>query len=128
MRREALMILGIGAIVTGLAPIAQAQSTLPSNSNGSSVTLSGESLQTVENRTLSDDYQKFFNGTTQILGNDVESDTTSPNQSPPTYSINQELELVVGDTLNSGDPLNLFPRDGEPGDPQRVKLQVPLGE
>ena len=128
MRREALVVLAIGAIVTGLAPLAQAQSGIPSSSNDSSVTLSGESLRTVENRSVSDDYQRFFEATSQRGQDNNGSLPNKPNQAGAGFTINQQFQLVVGDTLNSGDPLNLFPRDGEPGDPQRVKLQVPLSE
>ena len=127
MRREALVVLGIGAIIAGGTPIAQAQSRMPSNSNNSAVTLSGESLRTVENRTVSDDFRSFFPGNSQNSENGNQSQPTGNNQSQPSLELNNRIQVVVGDTLNSGDALDLFPNTGDAGDRQRVKLQVPLG-
>ncbi len=125
MKREALVILGIGAIVAGGIPMAQAQSGMPYNSNNSAVTLSGESLRTVENRTVSDDYRSFFPGNSQNSQNG-NAQPTGNNSSQPSLELNNRLQIVVGDTLNSRDPLDLFPNTGDAGDRQRVKLQVPL--
>lgn len=126
MRREALVVLGIGAIVAGGIPIAQAQSGMPYNSNNSAVTLSGESLRTVENRTVSDDYRSFFPGNSQNSQNGNQAQPAGNNSSQPSLELNNRLQVVVGDTLNSSDPLDLFPNTGDAGDRQRVKLQVPL--
>jgi len=125
---KTLVILGIGVVVAGLAPLAQGQSSPSaelSNSDDDSVTLSGESLRTVEGRTLSGaDYQYFSPEVSPVTG-DVEAVS---NDSQPSFRINEELELVVGDTLDSREALDLFPNAGEPGDPERVKVQVELGQ
>ncbi len=126
MKREALVVIGIGAIVAGGIPIAQAQSRMPYNSNNSAVTMSGESLRTDENRTVSDDYRSFFPGNSQNSQNGNQAQPTGNNGSQPNLELNNRLQLVVGDTLNSSDPLDLFPNTGDAGDHQRVKLQVPL--
>ncbi|MGQ4648514.1 hypothetical protein [Lyngbya aestuarii] len=127
---KTLVILGIGAVVAALAPLAHGQSSTPtklSNSDDDSVTLSGESLRTVEGRRLSgSDYQYFSPEASQVTG-DVEAVNDN---SQPSFRINEDLnlELVVGDTLNSREALDLFPNAGEPGDPERVKVQVELGQ
>ena len=123
MRRHTLVVLCLTTAVFGLAPFAQAQSDAPFNSNENSVTLSGESLRTVERRSLSNDYRSFFNNSSRIV-----SDEARANSADSGFAINDRLQLVVGDTLTSSDPLDLFPAVGEEGDVQRVKLQVPLGE
>ncbi|HBE21149.1 MAG TPA: hypothetical protein DDW51_27050 [Cyanobacteria bacterium UBA11367] len=126
MRRAALVISGIGAIVAGVTPIAQAQSGMPSNSNNSAVTLSGESLRTVENRSVSDDSRYFFPGNSGNSQNGNQAQPTGIDESQPSLQLNNNLQIVVGDTLDSGDPLDLFPNTGDAGDSQRVKLQLPL--
>lgn len=123
MRRHTLIVLGITAAVFGLAPLTQAQSDVPFSSNQNSVTLSGESLRTVERRSLSNDYRSFFNNNSSIA-----QDEAGVNSTDSGFAINSRLRIVVGDTLNSGDPLDLFPAVGEEGDVQRIKLQVPLSE
>ncbi|MEQ8756783.1 MAG: hypothetical protein RID09_25135 [Coleofasciculus sp. G1-WW12-02] len=123
MRRHTLIVLGITAAVFGLAPLTQAQSDAPFSSNENSVTLSGESLRTVERRSLSNDYRSFFNTNSPIA-----PDEAGVNSTDSGFAINDRLRIVVGDTLNSGDPLDLFPAVGEEGDVQRLKLQVPLSE
>lgn len=110
MKRHTLVVLSITTTVFGLAPLAQAQSDSPFSANDNSVTLSGESLQTVQRRSLSNDYLSFFNS------------------ADSSFAISDRLRIVVGDTLTSGDPLDLFPAVGEEGDVQRLKLQVPLSE
>ncbi|HBB35540.1 MAG TPA: hypothetical protein DDZ80_22005 [Cyanobacteria bacterium UBA8803] len=128
MRPEAIVVLGIGVVVVGLAPPALAQSSTPSSLNDSSVTLSGESLRTIESRTVSGDYKTFFNESSRVAQNEVEANVPGGNSSNPGVRLNDRLQIVVGDTLNSETPLDLFPPNGEPGDPQRVKLEVPLGQ
>lgn len=123
MRRHTFIVLGITAAVFGLAPLTQAQSDVPS-SNQNSVTLSGESLRTVERRSLSSDYRSFFNNNSSSMTQD-EAGVNSPDSG---FAINDRLRIVVGDTLTSSDPLDLFPAVGEQGDVQRLKLQVPLSE
>ncbi|MBE9125860.1 MULTISPECIES: hypothetical protein [unclassified Coleofasciculus] len=128
MRRKTLVILGIGIAIVGLAPIAQAQSGRRSDSSDSSVTLSGESLRTVENRSLSNDYGAFFNGALEAADGDADSEPSPTNQSPSGFRINDQLRLVVGDTITTEDDLNLFTNPAELGDSQRVKLEVPIGQ
>lgn len=124
--RQLLFILGIPVIVTGYSVTAHAQSNLtPASSNA--VTLSGNSLRTVEGRGIIRDYQNFFNGTlpttqTNSVTN-VGRITTSPQ--PPLIG-NQPAE-VVGDTLNTDTPLLLFPARSDAADAEKVKLQLQLG-
>ncbi|EDX73455.1 hypothetical protein MC7420_3629 [Coleofasciculus chthonoplastes PCC 7420] len=123
MRRHTLVVLSITTAVFGLVPLAQAQSDSPFSANDNSVTLSGESLRTVQRRSLSKDYRSFFNTNSPIA-----PDAAGVNSTDSSFAISDRLRIVVGDTLNSGDPLDLFPAVGEEGDVQRLKLQVPLRE
>jgi len=128
MIRKTLVVLGIGALVAGFAPIAQAQSGRPSQSDDSSVTLSGASLRTVENRTIANDYQSFFNGTPQVAGNNSGANVGRLTESPSQPLLSDQVDVIVGDTLNSQNNPTSFSPAGELGDTQRVKVQVQLGE
>jgi len=123
MRHHTFLVLSIITTVFGLAPLAQAQSSQPFRSNDNSITLSGESLRTVERRSFSNDYRSFFNNNSSLV-----PDETGVSAEDSSIAISDRLQIVVGDTLNSGDPLDLFPAVGEEGDVQRLKLQVPLQE
>lgn len=127
MVRKTLAVLGIGAVVAGFASVAQAQSAMPSGSSDSSTTLSGDSLRTVESRTLSGDYRTFFRGTVPVAEGAVDGNATDDSKSPEGFQLENGLEVVVGDTLDSRESLNVFTNPGEPGDRQRVKVQLQLG-
>lgn len=128
MIHKTLVVLGIGALIAGFAPIAQAQSGKPSHSDNSSVTLSGASLRTVENRSIADDYQSFFNGRGTVTGDNSEGNVGRITETLSKPLINDQVEVVVGDTLNSQNNPTSFSPAGELGDTQRVKVQVQLGE
>lgn len=128
MSNKLLSILVGTALAVGLAPVALADSIPTSSSENSSVTLSGESLRRVSPRNASDDFGNFFLGTSSIGQTGTETEDESADSSGGGFQINNQLELVVGDTLDSRESLNLFPLESEPGDSQRVKLQVDLGE
>ncbi|MBD0362039.1 MAG: hypothetical protein ICV55_04545 [Coleofasciculus sp. C3-bin4] len=132
MIRQTLVVLGIGAVVAGVAPIADAQSAMPSSSDNSSVTLSGRSLRAIESRTLADDYQNFFNGTSQVGQTNSVTNigrlTQSQKNSPLSNVLSDQVDVVVGDTLTPDAPLTSFPSSGDEGDRNRVRLQLQLGE
>lgn len=128
MNNQLLSILAGTVIAVGLAPVALADSSQDSSSEKNSVTLSGESLRTVSPRSASNDFGNFFLGTSPIGQTGTETEGEAANLSGEGFQINEQLELVVGDTLDSREDLNLFPLESEPGDSQRVKLQVDLGE
>lgn len=119
MIRQILLVSGIGAVVVGLASTANAQSTPPSTSNNGSVTLSGQSLRTVENRSIDSDFQIFFNDNSQTSQN--------AQGTPSSLSNENRLNVVFGDTLNPNTPFT-FPNSGDVGDSERVKLQIQVGQ
>jgi hypothetical protein len=136
MIRESLVVLGIGALVVGLVPKVYAQTTLPGSSNNS-VTLSGESLRTIEGRNVSGDYQNFFTGTSSDTSQPSQGNSAtnigrlrqSPQRSPLNSILNNDkVDVVFGDTLNSQDELADFSASGDQGDSDRVKLQFQLGQ
>jgi hypothetical protein len=132
MIRKTLIILGIGAIVTGLAPIAQAQSPQPSNAGNEAVTRSGNSLRAVESRTLADYNRTLLNGTSSGSQNNslinIGRLTQSRKTSPISDVLNDRVDVVFGDTLKAPATINSFPSAGDAGDGERVKLQLQLGE
>lgn len=136
MIRESLIVLGIGAVVVGLASKVYAETT-PSSSNNNSVTLSGESLRTIEGRDVSGDYQNFFTGTSSDTSQPSQGNSAtnigrlrqSPQRSPLSSILNNDkVDVVFGDTLNSQDELADFSAPGDQGDSDRVKLQFQLGQ
>ena len=137
MMRESLVVLGIGAVVAGLAPKVYAQTPPSSGSNNSSVTLSGESLRTIEGRKVSGDYQNFFTGTSSDTSQPSQGNSAtnigrlrqSPQRSPLNSILNNDkVDVVFGDTLNSQEDLADFSAPGDRGDSDRVKLQFQLGQ
>lgn len=132
MIRQTLVLLGIGALTIGLAPIAQAQTTSPSRSNSGSATLTGESLQTVESRSVSGDFRNFFTGRQQAVQGNAETVgrlTESRQNSPVGGILGNDIDVTFGDTLNSSrnSPVP-FSAPGDQGDNDRVRLQIPIGE
>jgi hypothetical protein len=132
MIRKTLIILGIGTIVTGLAPIAQAQSPQPSRAGNEAVTLSGNSLRAVESRTLADYNRRISNGTSPGSPNNslinIGRLTQSRRTSPLNDVLNERVDVVFGDTLKAPATINSFPSAGDAGDSERVKLQLQLGQ
>lgn len=127
MIRQTLVILGIGAVVTGLASTAKAQSPSPSSSDNGSVTISGQSLRAVENRSITDDFRNFFNGTSQRGQTAGAGNVGSATSSPSGYSIGNGLDVTFGDTLNPDTPFT-YPNSGDVGDSERVRVQVQVGQ
>ncbi|MBC6480358.1 MAG: hypothetical protein GDA56_23845 [Hormoscilla sp. GM7CHS1pb] len=63
IRTQAQAVLAIAFVAVWCVPVAQAQSGRPSRQ--ADVTLSGESLRTIESRTTSSDYQRSFERSSQ---------------------------------------------------------------
>ena len=123
MIRRIFLVLGITTVIAGLAPIANAQSASSSNSNNSSVTLSGQSLRSVENRSISGDFQTFFSGTSQGGEYPVETNVGRLTQSPSKSPIGNGIEVIFDDTLNSSTPFT-YPNSGDTNDSRQVRLQI----
>ncbi len=132
MIRQTLVVLGIGAVVVGLAPAVQAQSTTPSSSDSSSLTLDGNSLRAVESRSIRQDFQTFFNGSSQAAQGNSQTNvgrlTQSAKSSPLSNVLSDQVDVVFGDTLNSQKGATSFPSPGDAGDTERVRLQLQLGQ
>lgn len=127
MLRQILIVSGIAVIATGYSSTAYAQSNVPSRSNRSTVTLSGDSLRTVESRAIINDYQNFFEGTLPTTQTNSVSNVGRLTTSPQRPLIgDQPVDVMVEDTLNTDRPLTSFP-SGDAGDTERVKLQLQLG-
>lgn len=125
MLRQILIVSGIVVIATGYSSTVYAQSSLPSRSNRSAVTLSGDSLRAVERRGIINDYQSFFNGTLPTTQTNFVTNVGRLTTSPPRPLIGDQ---PVEDTLNPNRPLTSFPSNGDAGATETVKLQLQLGE
>jgi len=86
----------------------------------------------IGSRTLADDYQNFFNGTSQVGQTNSVTNigrlTQSQKNSPLSNVLSDQVDVVVGDTLTPDAPLTSFPSSGDEGDRNRVRLQLQLGE
>lgn len=123
MIRRTLFILGITAVVTGLASTSNAQSPNSSSPNNSSVTISGQSLRSVENRSISNDFQTFFSETSQGGEYPVQTNVGRLTQPRSNNPLGDGLEVVVGDTLDPTTPFT-FPNGGYTNEGGQVRVQI----
>jgi hypothetical protein len=82
-------LLGVSLAVVGIAIPAQSQS----------VTLSGDSLRTVENRSINDDYLYFYSGGEAVEAN-IDFQDEASSASIPTSDLAGEQVSVFGEDLN----------------------------
>lgn len=120
---RALAVLAIASVAVWWTPVARAQSGRPSSQ--ADVTLSGESLRTIESRTTSSDYQRSFERASQPV--DPSTDL-SRRREENKLRIDERTEVVVDDLRDSGDSLNLFRVPGDVRDTKRVLLKIALGD
>ncbi|HEY9612404.1 hypothetical protein [Allocoleopsis sp.] len=123
MIRQILLALGTTAVVTGLASAANAQSARPTGSEPSSVTLSGQSLRQVENRSINGDFQTFFSGTSQGGEYPVQTNVGRVTKSPSTAPIGDGVEVIFDDTLDPSSAFS-FPNSGYTNDSGQVRVLV----
>ncbi len=124
IRTQAQAVLAIAFVAVWWTSVAQAQSGRPSRE--ADVTLSGESLRTIESRTTSSDYQRSFERASQP---GVEASTDlSRSREENKLRIDERTEVVVDDLRDSGDSLNLFRVPGDVKDSKRVLLKIELGD
>ncbi|NEP57109.1 MAG: hypothetical protein F6K31_08805 [Symploca sp. SIO2G7] len=121
MLRKTLVVLGIGAVATTIAPVAQGQSELPPRQNTGSITLSGESLSTVEGRSA----EEFFREQSEFPSdNNPEEYQNLSDAFQPIRGVN----LIYGNPIDFQDEYELFKPSGDINQTQRVNVEVPLGE
>ncbi|MBO1345984.1 MAG: hypothetical protein EBE86_000615 [Hormoscilla sp. GUM202] len=123
IRTSRQAVLAIASVAVWSVPVAQAQSGRPSRE--ADVTLSGESLRTIESRTTSSDYQRSFERASPPV--DASTDL-SRSREENQLRIDERTEVVVDDLRDSGDSLNLFRVPGDVRDSKRVLLKIELGD
>ncbi len=115
--------LGLSSIFIGLTPAVLAQPRLQPAPQSSETTLSGDSLRTVEDRTVDSDYQNLIGE-----GETAANSTRSGRSLGDTFrlKINRELEFITtpSDAQRQGNPLPLKPSDSGTG--SGVQLQLGL--
>lgn len=129
MKYRILTTLGILVATTGLANSVQAQPAVAINSQAEEFTRSGQSLSSIEPRTIKDDFEKFFleDSSTLVLNN--AEDVSSLNFNPgvgSTWGIAENVRLVVNQPLVEPTGVVSFRQDLPYDGVERVKLQVEL--
>jgi hypothetical protein len=112
MRHGILTALGVLTAVTGFATSVHAQPTAASNSNAGDVTLSGESLVGIQNRTAGKDSNRFFLGNSAtpapnrsgtvvntIESNNIETNNNLTTQQPGVLQISEDVQVVSNEPL-----------------------------
>ena len=106
MQNNIITAVGIFAIVTGLANSVQAR-PIESVSEIEDMNLSSSSALEFEDRTVADDYGKFFSSTTEINPiplNDVQSDSSvseifGDRQDAAVFQVNSQVDLLISEPL-----------------------------
>jgi hypothetical protein len=120
-------IFVLSAALVGFSQPTSAQSTSPSPDSNRPVTLSGDSLVDVENRTTQDDYRNFFSGNAPISvdGNDEAMPETAE---PVVFTVEDQYELIFDSQVEYPEYMNLFRSPGDTNSSQSVRVRFPVGE
>ncbi|MFB8798637.1 MAG: hypothetical protein U7126_31415 [Microcoleus sp.] len=115
--------LGLSSILIGLMPAVLAQPRLQPVAQSSETTLSGDSLRTVEDRTVDSDYQNFI-GQLETSGNSVRRDNRL--RDGFRLKIDREFEFITtpSDAQRQGNPLP--PKPSDSGTEAGVQIQLGL--
>ena len=115
--------LGLSSIFIGLTPAVFAQQRLQPAPQNSETTLSGDSLRTVEDRTVDSDYQNLI-GERETAANSTKRDGSLGDTFR--LKIDRELEFITtpSDAWRQGNPLPLKPSDS--GTEAGVQIQLGL--
>ncbi|MGE5656449.1 MAG: hypothetical protein ACM37W_07515 [Actinomycetota bacterium] len=121
MKNATITALGLSTILIGLVPVAQAQETTQQVPKTADVTLSGDSLRTVESRTIDSDYTNLI---AQPDGRLDLSDVRNADANGFRLKLNRELEVITtpSDAASQGNPLP--PRRLDSGSEAGVQLQL----
>jgi hypothetical protein len=115
-------VLGLNSMLLGLTPAVLAQPRAQMVSPNSETTLSGDSLRTVEDRTLDSNYQNWI-GEPETVGNSAVRGSRWGN----TFRIKNDRELqfitTPSDAQRQGNPLVPVPSDSGTG----AGVQIQLG-
>lgn len=130
MSYRAFLIFGIGTVIAGLSSLVQAQTIpIPSDPSNSDVTLSGESLTTVEGRTSTEDYEYFFPETAPPRSNGASALNTgqisiSAEEDFASF-LEKEYGVVIGDTIRYPEYMEIFRSSGDTNSTQSIRFKIP---
>lgn len=115
--------LGVSTLGVALTPVALAQSMPLQLSQAGATTLSGDSLRTVESRTVDSDYQEFI-GSPEMQG--VSEGTADAQGDEFRLKLNSDLDIITSppDTQRQADPRPVRPNDN--GSDSSVQVQLGL--
>ncbi|MEG3974282.1 hypothetical protein QT970_06630 [Microcoleus sp. herbarium8] len=116
-------VLGLSSILIGFTPAVFAQQRMQSEPQNSETTLSGDSLRTVEDRTVDSDYQNLI-GESQTGANSARRERSLGDTFR--LKVGPELEFITtpSDARRQGNPLPIKPSDS--GTEAGVQLQLGL--
>lgn len=126
MRYKYLTAIGILTAIFGLANSVSAQS--PVTTNAEDLTLSGESLTGIEQRTLRDDFDQFFLNDPAIAwrgtgGNQIEFN----NQVGGDWQLIEDVKISINEPLSPPiSPINFRRNEDLSSGIDRVEVQVEL--
>lgn len=119
-----LLVLASTSIV--LAGSVQAQSPTIPNQPTDDFTLSGDSLEGIETRTVEGDYRQFFGGNASARRINESYQMTKKGSRNP-LQVGNEAELQIN--RQTPQPINAVPfRENERNDTNRVELKLDLAE
>lgn len=107
------------------SPVLAQSSTIPYQQTDD-FTLSGDSLEGIENRTVEGDYRQFFGGNASASRNNESYQMTKKGSRNP-LQVGNEAELQIN--RQTPQPINAVPfRENERNDTNRVELKLDLAE
>lgn len=124
--RQIPTILVLSTVVAGLTSPVQAQLNPTNPSRNSSVTLSGESLSNIENRTTEGDYRNFFPGNAPVEAR--EGETIADSETPVIFTIDDQYEIIFGSPIEYPEYVEQFRAPGDTNSSQSVRVRIPVGD
>ncbi|MBD2579509.1 hypothetical protein [Oscillatoria sp. FACHB-1406] len=128
IQRRIPLALAFSSLVAGLTSpvLAQYYPTYPNSSRSNGVTLSGESLVNIENRTAEDDSTSFFNGTAPVS---ADENNLQQNSAPPSlFRIDERYEIIFNSPIQQPEYVNQFRQTADTDASQSVRVRFPVGD
>ena len=112
------VILATGMAIAFLSPTAWGQS----NRSDGDYTLKGDSLRTVENRTTSEDYQRFL----QVSSRNDSPSFSRSRKPPGILQIDERTDVILEDDTDWGASFGIFQPSGDIVDSRSVQIRLKL--
>lgn len=124
MISKLIATLGTSLMMLGFAPAIYAQTTIPSSADTGNVTLSGESLQNLESRSIQESYSTFSgeaSSNRSVTGN---ANGVDANPLPRTWELTDQVQVVVDEPPAADVAITpLFINEAVAAEESEIKLQ-----